>query len=296
VSLRPAYSAGSLGGTDAVAVLEASMLVIGDEILGGFVQDTNSGWLATQLMETGIPFTRVSTIPDTHADIDEGLLAELGRSRPRLVFTSGGIGSTPDDITFEAIAASLGQGLRLDPLLGERIESALGWAASRGLDVDETYRQHMLRMARIPEGATLMAPEVTWAPGVRIDVDGGIDADGVTIIVLPGVPSQFRTIVTAAVRPELMDGRNPPVHVEEIEHWFPESVLNACFDRLQQRWPTVKLGSYPSMPMLVRLIGPEAPCREAAAHVRAEIETLLATGPGRKLAREWKHRWASQDG
>ena len=90
--------------------LRASIVVIGDEILGGFVHDTNSHWLAGQLQTHGIPLDRVQTVPDTMAAIDEGLRMELGRSRPRLILTSGGIGSTPDDLTMEAVAATLGRG------------------------------------------------------------------------------------------------------------------------------------------------------------------------------------------
>ncbi|MFT5222256.1 MAG: molybdenum cofactor synthesis domain-containing protein, partial [Glaciecola sp.] len=123
----------------AYKVLEASMLVIGDEILGGFVQDTNSHWLAGQLMEVGVPLSRVSTVPDTFEDIAEALATELARARPRVIVTSGGVGSTPDDITFEAVAAALGQTVREEPLLRERIDTAIGWAADLGMDMGNGY-------------------------------------------------------------------------------------------------------------------------------------------------------------
>ncbi len=86
-------------------MLEASVVVIGDEILSGYVHDANSGWLAERLRVHGVPLTRVSVVPDEHEAIDEALQAELARSRPRLIITSGGIGSTPDDLTYEAVAA-----------------------------------------------------------------------------------------------------------------------------------------------------------------------------------------------
>jgi molybdopterin-biosynthesis enzyme MoeA-like protein len=132
------------------------MLVIGDEILGGYVEDANSACLARHLQSRGVPLDRIHTIPDDFAAIDEALTTELGRARPRLIITSGGVGSTPDDVTFEAIAASLGLDLVEDPVIADRVETALGWQAEQGLDVTDAFRWHMLRMARVPEGSRLM--------------------------------------------------------------------------------------------------------------------------------------------
>lgn len=272
------------------------MLVIGDEILGGFVQDTNSSWLAGQLMQVGVPLSRVSTVPDTFEDINEALQAELARPRPRVIVTSGGVGSTPDDITFEAIAAALGQGLREEPLLRERIDTAIGWAADLGLDMETGYAEHMLRMCRIPEGGRLLGTDFGWVPGIAVDVDGGCKDGGVTIVILPGVPSQFRSIITGGLRPELLDGVNPPVEVVEVTHEFPESALNPCFAEVMQRFPEVKLGSYPGDVMVVRLIGPPGRVGEAADIVREFLKDLLASEAGAKMAAQWTKRWRGQDG
>ncbi len=278
-------------------VLEASMLVIGDEILGGFVQDTNSGWLASQLVEAGVPLTRVHTVPDDFAAIDEALQAELGRSRPRVVVTSGGVGSTPDDITFEAVASSLGLELEEHPDLAPLIDRAIDWAAGLGLDVEEgNYAEHMRRMCRVPVGARLVGAEYGWVPGVAVDVDGGSDAEGgATVVILPGVPSQFRGIVKGAIRPELLEGRNPPIEVVEVEHGFPESALNPCFEVVLAEFPDVKLGSYPGDTMLVRLLGPVGRAEAAAKVVREHLEALLATEGGARMAAQWTHRWRNQD-
>lgn len=266
------------------------MLVIGDEILGGFVQDTNSGWLARRLLGHGVPLTRVHTVPDDFGAIDEALQAELARSRPRVIFTSGGIGSTPDDITFEAIAASLGRDLVTEPTMERRIEAALTWTADQGMAVDDEFRHHMLRMAQVPEGAVLVASEVSWAPGIRVDLEGGSDQDGVTVIILPGVPYQFEAIVRSGVEPDLIAGRNEPVAVREVSHEFPESALNPVFVRIVDQYPAVKLGSYPGVPMTVRLTGPEEEVAAATAEVQAYIDELLQDPAGERLARAWSER------
>ena len=120
-------------------MLEASLVVIGDEILGGYVTDTNSPWVADRLREHGVPLTRVQVVPDDAAAIDEALQLELARGRPRLVMTCGGIGSTPDDITYEAVAASLGRPLVEHPDIVARLEDVLEWSRKQDLEVTDSF-------------------------------------------------------------------------------------------------------------------------------------------------------------
>lgn len=275
-------------------MLHSSMLVIGDEILGGFVDDTNSAMLARVLQANGAPLERIHTVPDAAAAIDEALQAELARERPRLIVTSGGIGSTPDDITFEAVAASLGLDLVEHPVITARVEAALSWQGQQGLDVTDEFRWHMLRMARVPVGSDLMS-EHGWVPGIRLDVDGGLDAGGVTIVILPGIPVEFTRIVTELVVPDLVEGRNPTPHVVEVEHGLPESALNLTFAALSERFPAVKLGSYPGTPMLVRLSGTPDDVRAAEAFMRDELAALLATDGGARLAAAWTARFSAME-
>lgn len=271
--------------------LEASVIVIGDEILGGFVQDTNSGWLAQRLEHHGVELSRIVTIPDTLDAIDEALQRELGRQRPRIVFTSGGIGSTPDDLTYEGVARSVGRDLVVDPVLAHRIDGAIAWTREHGLDVDDDFVDHMMRMARIPDGAERLRDSGSFAPGIRVDVDGGVgEPDGATVVILPGVPSQFHRIVTEAVEPDLLAGRGEEMTSTEVTHGYPESVLNRCFDQIAQRWPDVKIGSYPGAPMLVRLRGRPDSVDAARRHLEEYLADLDA-GPGVGVREAWARRF-----
>lgn len=277
-------------------LLRASIVVIGDELLGGFVRDSNSHFLAQRLQVHGVPLERIHVVPDEFGAIDEALQAELGRSRPRLVLTTGGIGSTPDDITFEAVARSLERRVVTEPRIAERLEGALAWTESRGLEVDEAARHQFLRMARVPEGARMVSTD-SWVPAVTVEVDGGIDEPGgATIVVLPGVPSQTRELVTRGVEPQLLADRNPGWTHEEVHHTFPESVLNPTFLRLAERHPDVKLGSYPGAPMVVRLQGEPDEVAAAAAFVRSEVDALAATDAGARIAAAWSARLSGDDG
>lgn len=276
-------------------MLEASIIVIGDELLGGYVVDRNSPWLAERLQVHGVPLSRVHVVPDTAEAIDEALSAELARPRPRLVLTSGGIGSTPDDVTYEAVAVSLGRPLVEDTSIGARIDAALDWTAEQGLEVTERFAWHLKRMARIPDGSVLLHREQAWAPGVAVEVDGGIDAGGATIVVLPGVPSELRAIVTEVVEPRMLAGRNPHPAVVELQHGFPESALNLAFEAVLERHPDVKLGSYPGQPMLVRLTGPAGAVEQASAQMRAALAELEASPTGARLSAAWRRRQGTAD-
>lgn len=274
-------------------MLFASMIVIGDELLGGYVADANSPWLAEVLRDYGVPFERIHVVGDDVDAIDEALTRELARQRPRLIVTSGGIGSTPDDITYTAIAASLGRAVVRDVTMAQKVEQALDWSRENGLDVDEAFAGHMYRMAEIPEGARLVFREDGWLPAVLVDVDGGLQAGGVTIAILPGVPREFRSIMTETVGPNLLAGVNPLPIVVEIQHRLPESALNAVFTRLIGAFPHVKLGSYPGYPMIVRLTGFGDDVHQAAAMVEAELEALMAGPAGAKLEAAWQRRHAN---
>lgn len=271
--------------------LVVSVLVIGDEILDGFVRDTNSGWLASRLRCHGVPLSRIVAVSDCVAEIDEALTAELARERPRLVLTTGGVGSTPDDVTYRAIAASLGRGLAAAPEIVEHIEGALEWTRRHGVDIDDEFADHMMSMARIPEGARVLRRTGGFAPGVRVDVDGGMDVpDGASVVILPGVPSQLRDIVRDVLEPELLAGRGQPGTIAEITHRFPESLLNHCLVRLTERYPSVKVGSYAGEPMLVRLRGHPEEVAAAAAQLRTYLHELESRPGADHLREAWSAR------
>lgn len=273
--------------------VHASIVVVGDEILGGFVQDTNSGWLAGRLRLGGIPLDRIVTIPDSVEVISEALGQELARKRPRVVFTSGGIGSTPDDLTMAAVARCLDLELVPEPTLDAHVAGALGWHASQGVEVSPEQAGAMRKMALVPAGSYLLPGAGETFPGVAVDVDGGLDSDtGAAVVILPGVPALFQRIAVEGVEPELLAGRGTPEHVVEVSHSYPESMMTPLLDRLGRDFPGVHVGSYPGRECVVRLRGEREPVEEAAAAVRAFLDELGASPGAERLQAAWRARWS----
>ena len=128
----------------------AGLLVIGDEILSGRTQDRNIGQVATWLNLQGIRLAEVRVVADDMAAIGEAVTAL--RARNDYLFTTGGIGPTHDDITVDAIAAAFGVAVVIHPEARRILEA---YYLPRNLELTEAR----LRMARVPEGAELIANE-----------------------------------------------------------------------------------------------------------------------------------------
>ena len=161
----------------------AAVLVIGDEVLSGRTQDTNTNAIARFLTTLGIDLLEARTVGDRQAQIVENLNAL--RAAHDYVFTTGGIGPTHDDITADAVAAAFGVALCEHP-------DALAILERRYGDELNAARR---RMARIPEGGSLIANPVTDAPGFQMG----------NVFVMAGVP-KIMTAMLEDVAPRLRKG------------------------------------------------------------------------------------------
>ncbi|HEY0212616.1 MAG TPA: molybdopterin-binding protein [Paenirhodobacter sp.] len=201
----------------------AAILIIGDEILTGRTREGNAWFLAGELARAGIDLLQIRVIGDDHATI-VAAVRDLAGAVDHL-FTSGGIGPTHDDITADAVAAAFRQkiGVRDDA----RALLAAHYAL-RGQDLTEAR----LRMARIPDTATLIDNPVSTAPGFSIE----------NCHVMAGVPSVFQAMV-AGLLPRLRGGQ-PLLSRNWLMH-APESTVADPLRELAQAHPKVAFGSYP---------------------------------------------------
>lgn len=203
----------------------AALLVIGDEILSGRTKDVNIGATADFCTDLAIDLMEVRVV----ADIEDDIVAAVNalRARYTYVFTTGGIGPTHDDITADAVAKAFGVALPIHPDARAMLEAR--WK-DRGIEPNKMR----LRMARIPEGGTLIANSVSAAPGFRIG----------NVHVMAGVPVIMRAMLES-IAPTLQGGRK--VHSITVKCGVGEGNIGAPLAALQQRFPDVKMGSYPRM-------------------------------------------------
>jgi len=201
----------------------AAILIVGDEILSGRTQDTNSHFLAGELARAGIDLREIRVVPDRHAAIVAAVNAL--RAAYDHVFTSGGIGPTHDDITADAVADAFGV-----PLAVRADAHAI--LAAHYAAAGQEFNAARQRMARIPPGATLIDNPVSAAPGFSLG----------NVHVMAGVPSVFRAMV-AAVLPGLPAGR--PVLSRSLRVDRGEGVIAAPLAALAADYADLSFGSYP---------------------------------------------------
>ncbi|WP_438959875.1 competence/damage-inducible protein A [Nereida sp.] len=201
----------------------AAMLVIGDEILSGRTRDANMHHLAGQLTEAGIDLREVRVVSDDAPAIISAVKA-LSAAYDT-VFTSGGIGPTHDDITADCIAAAF------DDHIDVR-DDARALLAAHYAKTGSELNEARLRMARIPDSATLIDNPVSVAPGFTIQ----------NVHVMAGVPSVFQAMV-ATVLPTLTGGA--PLMSRTLRIDRGEGDIAGPLGALAADFSDLSIGSYP---------------------------------------------------
>lgn len=172
----------------------AVVLLTGDELLDGRTRDTNGAFLSAELTAAGVDVAALVAVPDDRALLVEAL-RECLRRAPAVLLVSGGLGTTHDDLTAEALAEATGGALAEHPdALAMVAERSRDVAARRGRRFDEVFAATR-RQALLPEGARPVPPAGV-APGIALR------HGGTRVYALPGVPSELRAM-WPAVRAEL---------------------------------------------------------------------------------------------
>ena len=158
------------------------ILCIGTELLSGITLNTNAYWLCSEITNVGGVVRRVTVVRDDLSEISSAARESLAR-KPNILITTGGLGVTYDDITFEGLAAALGKKVVLDSRAVEMLKKSY---ARHKLHYELT--ESRLKMATIPEGSTPIQNPVGSAPAIMEQ------AGGISIFCLPGVPSEMKAI------------------------------------------------------------------------------------------------------
>jgi molybdenum cofactor synthesis domain-containing protein len=235
----------------------AALVVIGNEILSGKVADSNSTFLAQQLRAAGVSLRRIVVVPD-----EVEVIAEAVRDLAPTVdvlFTSGGVGPTHDDVTIEGVARALGRSVVRHPSIESKLREYFGAALNPA----------QLKLAEVVDGTELEYGHLSF-PTFRVE----------NIYILPGIPEIFREKVLALRAHVAGD----PFHLRVIYTREMESAIAAHLNQTLAEFPDLLLGSYP------KLNDPDYRVRitlesKDEAYVERALATLLALLPPSSVVR-----------
>ncbi len=203
--------------------VKAAVLLIGDELLSGRTQDINLQTIAKFLAPLGVQVAEARVVPD----VPDEMIAALNALRAKYdyVFTTGGIGPTHDDKTADAVAAAFGVNIDVR-------EDALAILRAH-YKAATPINEARLRMARIPDGASLIANPVSKAPGFQIG----------NVFVMAGVPSIMRGMLQDVAH--RIEGGAVVRSVTVRAKGVPEGEIAEGLQKLEEAAPGVSFGSYP---------------------------------------------------
>lgn len=198
----------------------AAIVTIGNELVSGDVENTNSSWLARRLEQLGLKVRLVAAVPDEIEAVAE--LVREQAARADLLVVTGGLGGTPDDLTREAVAHAFAVGQEEVPEVADDLRARFAG--------DPEYAA---RWALLPVGSRPLANPLGGAPGFVIE----------NVYVLPGLPAEMEAMFES-IAEELRQG--PPIAAWRRTYRTRESILAPILVELGERHPTVLVGSYPA--------------------------------------------------
>ena len=201
----------------------AGLLVIGDEILSGRTHDKNIAQIASWLQVQGIRLTEARVVSDDMAAIVAAVNAL--RTSYDYLFTTGGIGPTHDDITVDAVAQALGVPVVVHPEARAILEDYYR-------DRPGGLTEARLRMARVPEGASLIPNRMSAAPGIKWG----------NVHIMAGVPSITAQMLDALTG-TLEGGK--VLLTATLGSWVAESEIADLLRQVEKAYEAVQIGSYP---------------------------------------------------
>lgn len=250
-------------------MVNVEILAIGNEILLGLIEDTNSIYLCRVVRGMGGRVRRIAVLPDEIDAIAGDVNASLERGA-ELILTCGGLGPTDDDLTLSGIAQATARTLEVNGGARAFVERRYRELASQGYVASAEMSEARLKMARLPEGARAVENPVGAAPAVVVEVND------THIVSLPGVPAELKGIVEGPLQSLLarVFGRGSYREREMTVACGDESELAPALRRVACLHPDVYLKSRASR------FGPDVRFRiviSASATSTEEAERMIAS-------------------
>ena len=201
--------------------VNAAILIIGNEILSGRTQDTNTGTLANWLNSIGVTVTEVRVVPDIEKMIVDTLT--VLRKTYNYVFTTGGIGPTHDDITAQSVSKAFGLKYEIHKEAFKILEKYYK---------PGEFNEGRQKMVWMPQGAELILNPTSGAPGFSVE----------NVFCLPGVPSILKSML-GGLKNKIVGGE--PILSHTISLRTVESEIAETITKIQNENKDVEIGSYP---------------------------------------------------
>ena len=232
--------------------MRAEIITIGDELLIGQVVDTNSAWMAERLNEVGIALHQITSVHDERQHILTAI--DEAFSRADIVFTTGGLGPTKDDITKNVLCEYFGTTLVEDKQVREHIYELYQ-------DRPDALNRLTATQWLVPQAAEILPNRVGSAPIMVLEKEAKgerLKAKGKVLIAMPGVPHEMKIAMTEQVIPyigrlcgEVM--RQEIIHRTILVHGIPESKLAILIEGWENALPVSMHLAYLPKDGLIRL-------------------------------------------
>ncbi len=214
-------------------------MIIGNEVLDGITLDTNSNWLVRRLISLGASIKIRITIRD-ELDAISWAIHQLINEKCSIIFVSGGLGPTHDDLTLQGLAQALKMELEINPKALAIVERQYKWLYKKGFVDTPEITKPRKKMAMLPKNSTPLNNTVGGAPGVMID------HNKYQIFALPGVPAEFKAIYNEEIETILRKKHTRSYSEEVIEREVKdESMIAPIIDQIMIKYPNLWLKSLP---------------------------------------------------
>ncbi|MBS7251939.1 MAG: competence/damage-inducible protein A [Candidatus Freyarchaeota archaeon] len=215
------------------------IIVIGNEVLAGRVQDTNSHYICSQAAVLGIEVKRVTIIPDD-LEIITSVLREAVSRKPDFVITTGGLGSTYDDMTLKALASAVNRPLEVNLELLKDLEKKFELIYQMGRAKHKEMTKERKKLAYVPKGSQTFLNPVGLAPATMVQIEE------TKVISLPGFPQEVKALFEKYLV-SLLKETVKEQYVEECitTEVLIESDLSPLIDQVREKHPQVWIKSQP---------------------------------------------------
>ncbi|MBM9521006.1 competence/damage-inducible protein A [Desulforhopalus vacuolatus] len=236
---------------------KVEIIIVGNEILTGDILDTNTNWLCRLVHGRGGCVTRVTVVPDLLEVVSEAVREAVSR-KPDILFTSGGLGPTSDDLTLQAVALGTDREVALHDQALEMVREQYDFFFEQGIMQQGGLNPARQKMACLPLGGEPLENSVGTAPGVFLQVEH------TAIISVPGVPSELKGIVEHSLQAFLDQafGEGKAMLRCAVVMCNDESVLEPVLIRIVEKYPEIytkslatTLGENPEMNIIMSISG-----------------------------------------